>query len=293
MVSPTDDGSDESRQTEGGSQPSRGRLLKRDDVPQHRANNPFIMDGYLPPLSLWGCLKSLLYVHNETGNIITHAVPLLFIMVQGPKSASVWGLNEPLLSWVVLTVMALPWAASTLYHIFMAHSGGEWVYRLLLGIDVVGICTTMCLGLMPHVYVSTLGLGKTTAMVVVLIYCHACLYSLVQAVKARNSWDSRTCFAMPVLVVVACWLVRISPWGMGQPEGHVFVPPMITLFVVGGLTGAALVPERWAPGWMDLAGNSHQIMHMLVVAAQYYMVRGALTDLRWLLHRQAHPNDAA
>lgn len=291
MVSSTDGESEVSWQTEGSSQRSRRWLLKRAEAPQHRAKNPYIIDGYLPPLSLWGCLKSLMYLHNETGNIVTHAVPLMFIVLQGPRWASLWGLNEPLLSWAVLAVMVLPWAASTVYHIFMAHRGGEWVYKLLLGIDLVGICTTVCLGPLPHVYVSALGLGKAAAVVVVLIYCHACLYSLARAVKAQNSWDSRTCFALPVLIVAACWVLRVSPWGVGHPEGGVFVPPMIALFVLGGLTGAAFVPERWAPGRMDLAGNSHQIMHVLVVAAQYCMFRGALTDLRWLLHHHAHPND--
>lgn len=272
-------------QTEGGSQRPRRRLLNRDDAPQHRVNNPYITDGYLPPLSVRGCIKSLLYVHNETGNIVTHAVPLLFIVLQGPRWTSLWGLNEPLLSWVVLTVMLLPWAGSTIYHMFMAHRGGEWVYKLLLGIDVVGICISVCLGPMPHVYVSTLSLGKTMAVVVVLIYCHACLYSLVRAVKAKNSWDSRTCFILPVLMVAACWVLRVSRWGVDQPEGGMFVPPMLALVLLGGFTGALHVPERWAPGRVDLAGNSHQIMHVLVVAAQYYMFRGALTDLHWLLRR--------
>lgn len=290
MLSSTDGNAETWQEGDDSQRPPR-RLLKRSEAPQHRANNPYIMDGYLPPLSLRGCLQSLFYVHNETGNIVTHAVPLLFIVLLGPTWPSLWSLNEPLLSLAVLVVMAMPWAASTMYHIFMSHRGGKWVYRLLLGIDVVGICTAVCLGAMPHVYVSTLGLGKAAAAVAVLTYCHACLYSLIRAVKATNAWDSRTCFALPVLMVAACWVLRVSPWGEGQWEGGVFVPPMLTFFVLGGLAGATFVPERWAPGYVDLAGNSHQIMHLLVVAAQYCMFRGALTDLRWLLQRHSHLTD--
>lgn len=263
----------------------RPRLLRRAEAPQHRTDNPFILDGYLPPLSLSGCMHSLLYVHNETGNILTHGLPFLFIVAFGPSSKSLQGLRAPLVAWLVLLVLALPWAASTLYHTFMAHCGGHKVYLALLRLDKVCICVMVSLGPLPHVCVAALSLGTATATaVLILSYWLACLYSLIRALKASTIWQCRTCFGPPVLIVVACWFLRVSPWGVGHPAGAVFIPPMVGLFVLGGVVGAIRVPERWAPGRFDLAGNSHQIMHVLMVAAEYYLFRGALTDLHWLLH---------
>lgn len=269
----------------GGSWWPRPRLLERGEAPEHRAHNPFILDGYLPPLSLWGCLHSLLYVHNETGNILTHALPLLFIVACGPSWGSLQGLDAPLVAWLMLIVLALPWAASTLYHTFMAHRGGHPVYRALLRLDIVIICLSVSLGPLPHMFVASLALATPAARAaLLLLYCHTCLYSLSRALQANTSWECRTCYGPPILVVAGCWLLRMSPWGGDHTAGAKFIPPMVGLFVLGGVLGAMYVPERWAPGRLDLAGNSHQIMHVLVVAAQYYMFRGALADLHWLLH---------
>lgn len=53
----------------------RGRsedLLHWRDMPKHLQFNPYIFTGYRPLLSVWGCLNSLFYLHNETINILTH-----------------------------------------------------------------------------------------------------------------------------------------------------------------------------------------------------------------------------
>lgn len=47
-------------------------LLQWKDMPKHLQFNPYIFTGYRPLLSVWGCLNSLFYLHNETINILTH-----------------------------------------------------------------------------------------------------------------------------------------------------------------------------------------------------------------------------
>lgn len=47
-------------------------LLQWNDMPRHLQFNPYIMSGYRPLLSAWGCLNSIFYLHNETVNILTH-----------------------------------------------------------------------------------------------------------------------------------------------------------------------------------------------------------------------------
>lgn len=47
-------------------------LCKLQDLPSHLKFNPFVYKGYRPPMSTKECLKSLLYVHNETFNTYSH-----------------------------------------------------------------------------------------------------------------------------------------------------------------------------------------------------------------------------
>lgn len=48
-------------------------LCKVTDVPSYLQFNPFILTGYRHPcMTSYDCLKSLLYFHNETINIMTH-----------------------------------------------------------------------------------------------------------------------------------------------------------------------------------------------------------------------------
>lgn len=50
----------------------KSNLLQWKDMPKHLQFNPYIFTGYRPLLSVWGCLNSLFYLHNETINILTH-----------------------------------------------------------------------------------------------------------------------------------------------------------------------------------------------------------------------------
>lgn len=49
-------------------------LLHWQDMPKHLQFNPYILTGYRPLLTTWGCLNSIFYMHNETINIVTHGM---------------------------------------------------------------------------------------------------------------------------------------------------------------------------------------------------------------------------
>ncbi|CAA6667469.1 unnamed protein product [Spirodela intermedia] len=53
------------------------------------------------------------------------------------------------------------------------------------------------------------------------------------------------------------------------------------LYGLGALLYATRVPERWRPGKFDVAGHSHQLFHVLVVAGAYTHYRAGLIYLRW------------
>ncbi|XP_064958651.1 heptahelical transmembrane protein ADIPOR3-like [Musa acuminata AAA Group] len=53
------------------------------------------------------------------------------------------------------------------------------------------------------------------------------------------------------------------------------------LYGLGALVYATRIPERWMPGKFDIAGHSHQLFHVLVVAGAYTHYRAGLVYLKW------------
>lgn len=56
---------------------------------------------------------------------------------------------------------------------------------------------------------------------------------------------------------------------------------MGAFYGTGALIYALRIPERWKPGKFDIAGHSHQLFHILVVAGAYTHYRAGLVYLRW------------
>ncbi|GLJ29226.1 hypothetical protein SUGI_0576510 [Cryptomeria japonica] len=56
---------------------------------------------------------------------------------------------------------------------------------------------------------------------------------------------------------------------------------MGVFYGLGALVYALRIPEKWKPGKFDIAGNSHQLFHVLVVIAAYTHYRAGLIYLQW------------
>lgn len=53
------------------------------------------------------------------------------------------------------------------------------------------------------------------------------------------------------------------------------------LYGLGAVVYATRIPERWMPGKFDIAGHSHQLFHVLVVAGAFTHYRAGLVYLKW------------
>ncbi len=56
---------------------------------------------------------------------------------------------------------------------------------------------------------------------------------------------------------------------------------MAFFYLVGAAIYVTRIPERWRPGLFDIAGQSHQIFHVLVVAGAFTHYKGGLIFLEW------------
>nr|XP_012148528.1 PREDICTED: progestin and adipoQ receptor family member 4-like [Megachile rotundata] len=99
---------------------------------------------------------------------------------------------------------------------------------------------------------------------------------------ARSPWERRLCFAPPFLMRMSVMILRCFGIGGGSPNALLHIVLQDLIAVVGATIGAMRIPEKWIPGKLDLALNSHNLMHVLVVLAVCSMHAATLQDLAWM-----------
>ncbi|KAH6835955.1 heptahelical transmembrane protein2 [Perilla frutescens var. hirtella] len=81
----------------------------------------------------------------------------------------------------------------------------------------------------------------------------------------------------------------ILHWDHPQILISLFYELVMALFYgVGALVYVARIPERWKPGAFDILGHSHQIFHVLVVAAALAHCAATLIIMDWRRALPAH-----
>ncbi|XP_067170991.1 progestin and adipoQ receptor family member 4 [Apteryx mantelli] len=260
--------------------PGPPRLLERSRVPPHLQFNPFVLGGYRPASSGFGCLRSLFYLHNELGNIYTHGVPLVgfLLLVPGalpraPPAAVAWlGLGH-------YVACVAPPLASVVYHVFMSHRAGAGLYRRLLALDLCGVALVNTLGAVPIIYCA-LPCRPGPCGAALAAYGALCGAALWGAVGAAGRGRRLAAFAGPALFRLAVVGLR-GAVGLGARRALAPYARMEALALLGGLVNVARVPERWRPGAFDYWANSHQLMHLLVALGILHLHWGVAADLHW------------
>uniref|UniRef100_A0A8D8DSN6 Progestin and adipoQ receptor family member 4 n=2 Tax=Culex pipiens TaxID=7175 RepID=A0A8D8DSN6_CULPI len=256
-------------------------LLQWKDMPQHLQFNPYVLTGYRPLQGVKGCLSSLFYVHNETINILTHGIPIVYILATVPAMMP-WEKEYRFLSWCHLVGSVAPWCGSFVYHLFMNLELGEGMYYRLLQLDMLGIWISQSFGALPMVTATVYCLGWPIKWFIIISYSLLCIWGLFKAMTASSPWQRRICFLLPFTMRILLTVLRISKVGGGNPASltHVFLQDAVS--AVGGVIGAMHIPEKWFPGSVDIYLNSHNIMHVLVVMAVYSMHQATIRDIEWM-----------
>ncbi|XP_035440584.1 progestin and adipoQ receptor family member 4 [Spodoptera frugiperda] len=259
------------------------QLLHWRDMPQHLQFNPYVLTGYRPLQSWAGCVGSLFYFHNETINILTHGVSLVYILAVLPGLLP-WrsGPGAWFLSMCHLLGALAPWCGSFLYHLFMNHTRGEQLYHRLLQLDMLGIWVSQSIGAIPMVTATVYCAPAPLRYLALAVYSLGSLIGLYKAMRAWSPWERRLCFAAPFCMRVLLAGARAARLGGGDPHAilHVFLQDAVSLG--GGVIGAMHIPEKWFPGTVDRCLNSHNIMHVLVVLAVYSMHQVTTRDIEWM-----------
>ncbi|XP_032596689.2 progestin and adipoQ receptor family member 4 isoform X2 [Drosophila grimshawi] len=256
-------------------------LLHWQDMPKYLQFNPYVLKGYRPLQTFKGCLLSLFYWHNETINILTHAIPIFYILAIVPGLMP-WDSGYKFLSFCHVFGSVAPWCGSFVYHLFMNIEKGENVYYKLLKLDMVGIWVSQSFGALPLVTATTLCFPPILKWFIIISYCLLSLWGLYKALTASSPWQRRLCFALPFAMRSVLTFLRIRGMvgGSHMALSHVYLQDGVS--ILGGAIGAMRIPEKWFPGLVDFYLNSHNIMHVLVVVAVYSMHKATIKDFEWM-----------
>ncbi|KAG8129748.1 hypothetical protein E2320_016458 [Naja naja] len=264
----------------------RWRVMPYDVLPDWLKDNDFLLHGHRPPMpSFRACFRSIFRLHTETGNIWTHLLGFLFFLVLGigymfsPNMKYVAPIQERVVFGMFFLGAILCLCFSWLFHTVYCHS--EKVSRTFSKLDYSGIALLTMGSFVPWLYYSFYCSPQPQLIYLIII----CVLGITAIMVSQ--WDH---FATPQyravragvflglglsgLVPTLHFMITegfIKATTVGQ-IGWLFL--MAVLYILGVGLYAARIPERFFPGKCDIWFHSHQIFHVLVVAAACVHLHG-------------------
>ncbi|KAK7283244.1 hypothetical protein RIF29_12640 [Crotalaria pallida] len=175
--------------------------------------------------------------------------------------------------------------ASSTCHLLSCHS--QRLSYIMLRIDYAGIAALIATSFYPPVYYSFmcnpflcfLYLGFITLMgTATIAFSLLPFFQKPWFRKYRASLFFLMGFSGVAPIIHKLILHKHQPEAL-QTTGYEIL--MGVLYGLGALIYATRIPERWMPGKFDIAGHSHQLFHVLVVAGAYTHYRDGLVYLKW------------
>ncbi|PSS36019.1 Heptahelical transmembrane protein [Actinidia chinensis var. chinensis] len=175
--------------------------------------------------------------------------------------------------------------ASSACHLLACHS--KKLSCIMLRVDYAGISALISTSFYPLVYYSfmcdpffcNLYMGSITLLGIGTI-----LVSLLPVFQKPEYRNFRTSLFLGMGLCGIAPIIHKLVLFWNRPEalhttGYEIL--MGTFYGIGALIYTTRIPERWMPGKFDIAGQSHQLFHVLVVAGAYTHYRAGLVYLRW------------
>ncbi|XVE86978.1 hypothetical protein DITRI_Ditri18aG0079100 [Diplodiscus trichospermus] len=243
----------------------------------------------LPSLSGWhvvellyNCLPERFSAGNHTDVCVLQSVKEDLVNIIAPLMV------RPITRWpffVFLGGAMFCLLASSTCHLLSCHS--ERLSYIMLRLDYAGIAALISTSFYPPVYYSfmcdpffcNLYMGFITILGIATV-----LFSLLPVFQNPEFRSIRASlfFGMGMSGIAPILHKLILFWH--QPEAlHTtgYEVLMGLLYGIGALVYATRIPERWMPGKFDIAGHSHQLFHIFVVAGAYTHYRAGLVYLKW------------
>lgn len=278
------------------------KIIPFASLPDWLKDNEYICGSYRPPMfSFRGCFKSMFRLHNETWNIWTHFVGLLFFVT---LVAGMFIFEDYITGWFEdVTITDLPrhdqlmflcffigaiacLMCSTLYHILHNHS--KHINFVFSRLDYSGIAFLITGSSIPAYYY---GFYCTSTAKYVHIGVLLVLLVLCLCVSMMRKFHTPKYRSTRYIVFVAFGLYGVVPGvHIYLRDGYALashayamwgILSMASLYIGGGALYAMRIPECFWPGKFDVWASSHQLFHVCVVMASLVHYNALLSMVRY------------
>ena len=250
---------------------NRSGLLDSTDVPT-RQKVPFILWGYRPqPAGPFDLLRGVFGIHNETGNIWSHLLGVVYCAWAGGKVALA---QDQAAVWILLLVVASAYCFSCSFMFHLCSCSGSQLRHCTYRMDLTGIVVLITVS-----YFAGIALGFRCYPALQSFYLvYASLVSLALAVpllqpELVKDLTRHMIFCVACGVVPAVHFLSVAT----SKEIACVLPYLLQMFGFYGL-GACFYVSRWPecrwPGYFDIIGHSHQFWHLFVLLAAASWVEG-------------------
>ncbi|XP_071964890.1 adiponectin receptor protein-like isoform X2 [Antedon mediterranea] len=254
-------------------------------LPSWLKDNEFLHDYHRPQLpSFKVCFKSMFRIHTETGNIWTHLLGCLAFF-------------SLMIYYLVTSILAdIKWQEITVYVAFFISAivcmGFSWIFhtcychsleaaKLFSKLDYSGITVLIVGSFIPWLYFGFYCDNLKRCLYIGLIV----ILGLISAVVAlRDKFSTPAYRPIRAAVFITLGLSAIIPaihfvilngFTLALQAGSLqWMVLMGSLYIGGAVLYAARIPERLFPGKCDIWFQSHQIFHIMVIAAAFVHYHG-------------------
>jgi len=266
-------------------------------------DNEHLLYGHRPELtSAAECFKSIFRIHTETGNIWTHMIgffafvvaTIVFYVKPLCDNCHAEALLQDKLVFLVFFIGAMICLlCSTLFHTMSCHS--EFVSNVFSRLDYAGISVLICGSSITWLYFGFYCefYHRLTYMITIAVLG---LLTIVLTLMDKFNRPEYRAFRASTFVALgfisaAPIIHLISIYGLKHVIDHgalYHALLMGALYVTGAVLYALRIPERFMPGKCDIWFQSHQIFHVLVVAAAFVFYDGMADMAKYRLQNVGH-----
>jgi len=258
-------------------------------LPGWMKDNEFLQFGHRPELnSFRECFKSIFGIHSETGNIWTHLIGFVAFVTMAiifyvkplcDQCHTDLALREKLIFLFFFIGAILCLGLSSLFHTFCCHS--EHISKLFCKLDYVGISLLTVGSFVPWIYYGFYCQFVPKVVYLTIISVLGIAAIIVTMMDTFSLPAYRPVRAMLFVClggfgfVPSCHFLIMSGWDTALVEASIHrVLIMGGLYILGAVLYGSRIPERFMPGKCDIWFQSHQIFHVLVIAAAFVHFHG-------------------
>ena len=273
-------------------------LWNRDEVPLG-FREPYIMTGYRKPyISTKESLRSIFHINNETFNIWSHAVAVLYFTVRytvvllelrrasSPQKDFYYPmLSSAIGSWTI-------YALSTIAHMF--NSKSEHMHSIFYFFDYAGISIySYTSGQVMYFYNRPINTGWRifeSALLYTAVGASLSFLSTFLCCLSKYTFKTNKAYGAVarVLPVFAGWFNTVLSLAVGVTlcscnavttcQSFIACNELLIAYfkrhcfysIVAGMIYGSRLPERLLPGKFDIIGNSHHFLHIFGALSTEY-----------------------